>query len=101
VLELSWYGDAPVAVALGGDFHSRRLAVRASQVGEVAPRRRGRRTRADRLATALDLLRDPALDALATGSWPLEELPQVMRRMAAGELPGLLHTVTYEVSCSA
>jgi threonine dehydrogenase-like Zn-dependent dehydrogenase len=101
VLELSWYGDAPVEVALGGDFHSRRLAVRASQVGEVATRRRGRRTRTDRLATALDLLRDPALDALATGSSPLEELPEVMPRMAAGELPGLLHTVTYEASCSA
>jgi len=95
VIELSWYGDTRVEVALGGDFHSRRLTVRASQVGEVATRRRGRRTRADRLATALDLLRDPALDVLVTGSSPLEDLPEVMRRMAAGELPGLLHTVTY------
>ena len=95
VIELSWYGDTRVEVALGGDFHSRRLTVRASQVGEVATRRRGRRTRADRLATALDVLRDPALDVLVTGSSPLEDLPEVMRRMAAGELPGLLHTVTY------
>ena len=39
VVELSWYGDTPVEVALGGDFHSRRLGVRASQVGEVATRR--------------------------------------------------------------
>ena len=34
VIELSWYGDAPVPVHLGGAFHSRRLAIRASQVGE-------------------------------------------------------------------
>ena len=68
MLELSWYGDAPVQLPLGGAFHSRRLTVRASQVGEVAPARRGRRTHADRLALALDLLRDPAFDALLTGT---------------------------------
>ena len=45
----------------------RRLAIRASQVGEVAPARRGRRTHADRLRLALTLLRDPAFDALLTG----------------------------------
>ena len=84
VLELSWYGDAPVTVELGGVFHSRRLAVRASQVGEVAAARRGRRTHADRLALALDLLRDPAFDVLLTGESPFEELPQVMANLASG-----------------
>src|SRR4051812_15742993 len=44
VLELSWYGDAGVQLSLGGAFHSRRLAVRASQVGTVSPARSGRRT---------------------------------------------------------
>lgn len=103
VTELSWYGDTPLEVALGGDFHSRRLAVRASQVGEVSTRRRARRTRADRLAIAMDLLSDPALDALVTGTSPIEELPEVMGRMAAGELAGLLHTVSYgeDEPCSA
>ena len=33
VLELSWYGDEPVSLPLGGAFHSRRLTLRASQVG--------------------------------------------------------------------
>ena len=86
VLELSWYGDAPVTVELGGVFHSRRLAVRASQVGEVAAARRGRRTHADRLALALDLLRDPAFDVLLTGESPFEELPEVMANLASGSL---------------
>ncbi len=95
VLELSWYGDGEVRLALGGSFHSGRLAIRASQVGEVAAARRSRRTRSDRLALAVDLLRDPAFDALITGQSPFEELPGVMARLADGSLPALCHTITY------
>ena len=103
VLELSWYGDATTVLSLGGSFHSGRLAVRASQVGMVAPSRRGRRTTADRLALALELLRDAAFDSLLTGESPFETLPDVMARVVSGDLPGLCHTLTYdavEVPCS-
>jgi threonine dehydrogenase-like Zn-dependent dehydrogenase len=96
VLELSWYGDRDVTVSLGGAFHSQRLAVRASQVGQVAPARRGSRSTRDRLALALELLRDPAFDALLTGSSPFAELPDVMARLASGELPALCHTIRYD-----
>ena len=95
VLELSWYGDRPVTVPLGGAFHARRLAVRASQVGSVSPARRSRRTTKERLALALDLLRDPAYEALLTGSSPFAELPDVLPRLASGELPALCHTIDY------
>jgi NADPH:quinone reductase-like Zn-dependent oxidoreductase len=95
VVDLSWYGDADVTLSLGGAFHSRRLGIRASQVGSVAPARRATRTSADRLALALELLRDPAFDAVVTGSSPFEELPDVMARLAAGSLPALCHTITY------
>jgi hypothetical protein len=104
VLELSWYGDATTVLSLGGTFHSGRLAVRASQVGMVAPSRRGRRTTADRLALALELLRDGAFDCLLTGESPFETLPEVMARLVSGELPALCHALTYdavEVPCSA
>ena len=37
VLELSWYGDHSIQLALGGAFHSGRLTIRSSQVGTVAP----------------------------------------------------------------
>lgn len=67
VVELSWYGDRRVSVPLGEFFHSRRLTVRASQVGAIPPSRRSRRTFADRLALALRILADPAFDALITG----------------------------------
>jgi threonine dehydrogenase-like Zn-dependent dehydrogenase len=95
VIDLSWYGDREVRLALGGAFHSGRLAIRSSQVGAVSPARAARRTSGDRLALALDLLRDPAFDALLTGSSPFAELPDVMARLAAGNLPALCHTITY------
>ncbi len=95
VLELSWYGDRPVEVPLGEFFHSRRLTLRSSQVGAVAAARRGRRSHADRLALALRLLADPALDALVTGESAFDDLPAVLPRLAAGDLPGLCHRVRY------
>ncbi|MEU6005170.1 zinc-binding alcohol dehydrogenase [Streptomyces sp. NPDC047453] len=94
VLELSWYGDRRVALPLGEAFHSRRLVIRGSQVGTVSPARSSR-TYADRLALALDLLADPALDALVTGESAFEELPEVMPGLASGEIPALCHRVRY------
>ncbi|MCX5250279.1 zinc-binding alcohol dehydrogenase [Streptomyces sp. NBC_00201] len=96
VLELSWYGDRKVSLPLGEAFHSRRLVIRSSQVGTVSPAGRAGRTYADRLALALDLLADPALDALVTGECAFEELPDVMPRLASGEIPALCHRVRYE-----
>ncbi|OJF11515.1 zinc-dependent alcohol dehydrogenase [Couchioplanes caeruleus] len=95
VVELSWYGDREVSVPLGEFFHSRRLVVKSSQVGGIAPARRGRRTYADRLAVALDLLADPVFDTLLTGESDFAELPAVMPRLAGGELPALCHLITY------
>jgi threonine dehydrogenase-like Zn-dependent dehydrogenase len=95
VLDLSWYGDAEVRLSLGGAFHSGRLGIRASQVGAVSPARRGRRSHADRLALALELLRDPGFDALITGVSPFDELPAVMSKLAEGKMPALCHTVSY------
>lgn len=96
VTDLSWYGDAEVRLSLGGAFHARRLTIRSSQVGTVAPARASRRTSADRLTLALELLRDPVFDALLTGESPFHELPDVMARLAAGSLPALCHTITYD-----
>jgi threonine dehydrogenase-like Zn-dependent dehydrogenase len=96
VLDLSWYGDTQVELSLGGSFHSRRLGIRASQVGMVAAARRGRRSTADRLSLALQLLRDPAFDALITGTSGFDELPEVMASLSDGSLPALCHTLTYD-----
>jgi threonine dehydrogenase-like Zn-dependent dehydrogenase len=96
VIDLSWYGDSEVQLSLGGAFHWGRLGIRASQVGTLSPVRSGRRTTADRLALALDLLRDPAFDALIIGQSRFSELPDVMARLAAGSLPAICHLIVYD-----
>ncbi len=94
VVELSWYGDRAVRAPLGEAFHSRRLTLRASQVGAVAPARRGRRSHGDRMALALRLLADPAFDALVTREVAFADLPREMPRIA-GEPSALCVRVIY------
>jgi threonine dehydrogenase-like Zn-dependent dehydrogenase len=99
VAELSWYGDTEVPLPLGGDFHARRLTIRGSQVGTVSPARRRVRaqewTPTHRRRLALDLLRDEGFDVLLTGSSSIEDLPDLMVRIAGGDQAGLCHTIRY------
>ncbi|MGX6742626.1 zinc-dependent alcohol dehydrogenase [Streptomyces xantholiticus] len=101
VLELSWYGDRQVSLPLGEAFHSGRLVLRGSQVGRVSPARRSSRTYADRLALSLELLADPAFDALITGECAFEELPSALAEIVSGALPGLCHRVVYDTAAAA
>ncbi|MBM7516182.1 zinc-dependent alcohol dehydrogenase [Nocardioides nitrophenolicus] len=96
VLDLSWYGDREVSLPLGEAFHAARLTLRGSQVGAVAPARRDAYSGRDRLALALELLRDPGFDVLLTGCSPFRELPRVLAGIADGSLPGLCHAIDYE-----
>ncbi|MDQ0709857.1 threonine dehydrogenase-like Zn-dependent dehydrogenase [Arthrobacter woluwensis] len=84
VIELSWYGDKPVEVPLGEDFHARRLSIIASQVGVVAKARRHRRSTAERLATAVGLLEDPAFDLFLSQDTSFADLPTTMENLADG-----------------
>lgn len=95
VLEMSWYGDRRVAMPLGEAFHARRLTIRSSQVGYVSPPQRSRWSARRRLALALALLADPALDALITGESTFDELPMVMPRLAASPGDTLCHRIRY------
>jgi hypothetical protein len=99
VLELSWFGSGSVGVPLGGAFHAQRLRLVSSQVGAVSPSRRARRSHGQRLACALALLADPALDVLISGEDDFEDLPAVMaqvasRRATPGRNP-LCHRLRY------
>lgn len=96
VLELSWYGQREVSVPLGGAFHARRLVLKSSQVGQVAAAQRSRWSHRRRMALALSLLTDPALDALITAASPLAELPAVLARLAAcASDAGLCHRIDH------
>jgi threonine dehydrogenase-like Zn-dependent dehydrogenase len=96
IVEMSWFGDRAVSLPLGEAFHARRLAIRSSQVGRIAPAQRTRWDPARRMGLVLDLLRDPSLDVLLTGESSFEALPQTMAGLASGTMPVLCHVVTYE-----
>jgi threonine dehydrogenase-like Zn-dependent dehydrogenase len=93
VLELSWYGDRAVTVPLGAAFHARRLTLRSSQVGGLPAEQRARWTHRRRLALALSLLGDPALDVLIDGESDFAELPSLLPSLAT--MPSLCHRLRY------
>ena len=84
VLEMSRYGDQPVSASLGGAFHSRRLTLKSSQVGQVPPARRARWSYRRRMETALSLLRDDALDLLLEAPVPIDDAPRVLPEIFSG-----------------
>jgi NADPH:quinone reductase-like Zn-dependent oxidoreductase len=91
IVELSWYGDRAASVELGAAFHSRRLKILSSQVGQIAPSRRPRWSFRRRLEAALGLLTVPALDALVAEEIAFEtaarSLPKALASTAAGLAP--------------
>lgn len=95
VIEASWFGTQPVNLPLGEDFHARRLCVRSSQVGAIASAQRGRWDHRRRMAMVMDLLDDPALDALIGGESPFDDLPQVMAELSRQPRGILCHRIVY------
>jgi threonine dehydrogenase-like Zn-dependent dehydrogenase len=94
IVEASWHGTGRVSLPLGGAFHSQRLRLVSSQVGALPAQRAPRWSHARRLAKALALLSDPALDALISGETALADLPRRYGEILAD--PGTLcHRVRY------
>jgi threonine dehydrogenase-like Zn-dependent dehydrogenase len=93
IVEASWFGDRAPSAPLGEAFHARRLRLIASQVGAIAPAMRGRRSHAERLSLALELLADDKYDALLDGPTRFEDMPAAMPRILAPG--GLCHVITY------
>lgn len=96
IIELSWYGDRRVAVALGEGFHSRRLRLVSSQVGAVATPQRARWDRRRRLSLAVDLLADARFDVLLAPPVPFARLPEVMSELAAGPSEVMCQVISYK-----
>lgn len=95
VVEASWFGAQSVGLPLGEAFHSRRLNIRSSQVGVVATTQRGRWDCKRRMMMVLQLLDDPALDALITGESPFSELPRIMAELSQNPRGVLCHRIVY------
>lgn len=95
IVELSWYGDVSVTVPLGGAFHSKRLKLISSQVGQVSPSRRPRWSHRRRLEAALSLLHDPRLDALITEELAFEDAPHRLPDILAPGTTSLAPVIRY------
>jgi threonine dehydrogenase-like Zn-dependent dehydrogenase len=95
IVDMSWYGTQAVPLALGEAFHARRLTLKSSQVGRVAPTQQARWDNRRRLELALTLLEDEALDVLITGESAFDSLPEVMARLAAAPDGALCHRIRY------
>jgi threonine dehydrogenase-like Zn-dependent dehydrogenase len=95
VIELSWYGTADIAAPLGEAFHSRRLKLVSSQVGKVAVNHRARWSHGRRLAAALTLLADPALDALLVPPIPFADLPAQLPGVFSAEAGAVFPLIRY------
>jgi 2-desacetyl-2-hydroxyethyl bacteriochlorophyllide A dehydrogenase len=95
IVELSWYGAADVAAPLGEAFHSRRLRLVSSQVGQVAPSHRARWTRSRRLAAALALLADPVLDGLLAPAVHFEDLPDRLAEILGSQTDARCPLIRY------
>lgn len=96
VVELSWFGSQSVFLPLGEAFHSRRLTLRASQVGAIATSQRARWSHRRRLSLALELLMDSTFDALLSHSSHFKDLPATMSRLASNAGGELCHVVYYD-----
>jgi threonine dehydrogenase-like Zn-dependent dehydrogenase len=95
VVEMSWYGSRSPAVPLGEAFHSRRLTLKSSQVGNIAGAQRARWSHERRMALVLKLLAHPELDGLISGESRFDELPAVLAQLAAAPGYTLTHRIVY------
>jgi 2-desacetyl-2-hydroxyethyl bacteriochlorophyllide A dehydrogenase len=97
IVEMSWYGDGAVPVALGQGFHARRLTLKSSQVGHIATTQRARWDSARRMQLALGMLADAALDVLITSESEFEALPVVMGQLSTAPGDTLCHRIRYSL----
>ncbi len=95
IVEMSWYGEQSIAVPLGGAFHSRRLRLISSQVGQVSAGHRPRWTYRRRLEAALMLLADARLDALVAEEIAFAAAVTALPRILADGAAGLAPVIRY------
>ncbi|MBP5979116.1 MAG: zinc-binding alcohol dehydrogenase [Halomonas sp.] len=95
IIEMSWFGEGDVSIPLGGTFHSQRLSLRASQVGQLPAKLRPRWDYQRRLTLALSLLTDSRLDALISGESDFETLPQLAPKLFGVGSDVLCHRLRY------
>ncbi|SDR21616.1 zinc-binding alcohol dehydrogenase [Pseudovibrio sp. Tun.PSC04-5.I4] len=95
IVEASWYGRRPSGLSLGGSFHSQRLSLISSQVGQVAPIMRPRWTHRRRMEAAITLLKDDVLDTLLAPPIQFEDAPTYLPEILAGKKDTVCQPIIY------
>ena len=94
VIELSWYGSRQTTLNLGGDFHSKRKSIVASQVSTLPATMQRRWSYRRRKETVFGLLRDAVFDKHITESVKFRDLPEYYNSGGLKK-PGLARVVDY------
>jgi 2-desacetyl-2-hydroxyethyl bacteriochlorophyllide A dehydrogenase len=90
VLVASWYGNKPVSLPLGAQFHRRRLTIKSTQVSTIPSALAARWSLSRRRAVARALLEELPLKQLATHDFDLHDAPVAFA--AVDDPPeGLIH----------
>jgi 2-desacetyl-2-hydroxyethyl bacteriochlorophyllide A dehydrogenase len=96
IIVVSWYGDKPVTLELGGHFHRGRIRLRSSQVGRVDPGLSPRWDRARRTALVMDLLPRLRLAELISHRIPFGQAAEAYRLIDERPEETMQVVLTYE-----
>lgn len=91
----SFYGQRVAPVALGADFHRRRLSLRSSQVSRLPASRSVGWSFGRRFELVTNLLKNPELDALLDSPVPFAEAAAAYARLAAAPGEALQTVFSY------
>jgi len=95
IIEMSWFGTNPVTLDLGGAFHSKRLKILSSQVGNIAPSHRDKFDYSDRMQQALSLLESKKLDCILEKPIDFKCLPDHLPDIFGSNSTTLCQLVAY------
>lgn len=95
IIEMSWYGNRPVTLNLGGDFHLLRKKIISSQVSSIPLRMQGQWDYRRRKQAVFELLKDPVYDQHITHEVSLEEAAELFNAWREGSPEGLGYCIRY------
>ena len=95
VIEVSWYGEKPVNIQLGGSFHYDRKRIIGSQVSNIPGKMQPEWDRNRRNQAVIDLLQDPVYDQHITHDISLREAADLFNEWRLNPAQGLAYCIDY------
>ncbi|MEP7268302.1 MAG: zinc-binding alcohol dehydrogenase [Saprospiraceae bacterium] len=95
IIDLSWYGDKPVSLTLGGNFHINRLKLMSSQVSTIPGFLQKDQTFSTRKNEVLQMLNNKIWDILLDQETSLENAVNWFKKIRSGQLANLSLVIKY------